>query len=212
LNGSKLTSDTNIIGKVADTNLDEWKLEIGELGTENYRVINSGNSAINDLSNLTSLNPQTLANGFYELKLTGIDISGRTTVSAVIVEVNSATKSGYQNTTTDLSLTLGGIPVNITRRYDANTGKWTFNTDTNIQLNLNGGVGGGVSGVGTDLPLEVGTRLYLTTPTGERVGFTFTPLRQQITGAVYYTPKWVADPGVNYTLQSVDTKLKLAGS
>jgi hypothetical protein len=54
--------------------------------------------------------------------------------------------------------------------------------------------------------------LKLTTPTGERVGFTFTPVRQQITGAVYYTPKWIADASINYTLQSVDAKLTFAGS
>ncbi len=208
LNGAKLTSTTQITGRVVDTNLDEWKLEIGELGTESYRVIEGGYNALSGLSNLSILDPQTLANGFYNVRLTATDISGRSSVSNAIVEVNTASKSGYQNTTTDLSLTLGGVPVNLTRHYDASTGKWTFNYDPHIQVNV--GVGGGVSGVGTQ-PLAVGTRLYLTTPTGERVGFTFAPVKQTIAGGTYYTPSWVADAGVNYTLSSADTKLMLAG-
>jgi RHS repeat-associated protein len=66
-----------------------------------------------------------------------------------------------------------------------------------------------VSGVGK--PLAIGTRLYLTTPSGERVGFTFAPTKHEIPGAIYYTPSWVADTGVNYTLYSTDAKLTLAG-
>ena len=204
LNGAKLTTNTQIVGKIADTNLDEWKLEIAELGTDNYRVLTSGN---NPTVTSYDLPVTSYQNGFYELRLTGTDISGRTSSSTAIVEVNTPTKSGYQNTTTDLALTLAGIPVNITRHYAANTGKWTFNTDTHIQLNLPPTP----DTQHPTPPLEVGTRLYLTTPTGERVGFTFTPVRQQITGAVYYTPAWVADAGVNYTLQSVDAKLTSAG-
>lgn len=61
-------------------------------------------------------------------------------------------------------------------------------------------------------PYRVGTRLYLTTPTGERVGFTFAPTRKEITGLSYYSPQWVADSGVEYTLSSADAKLTLAGN
>ena len=132
MNGSKLTSNTQIVGKIADTNLDEWKLEIAELGTDNYRLLNSGNTPTVTSYDLPVTSYQ---NGFYELRLTGTDISGRTSVTTSQIEIDTVTKSGYQNTTTDLSLTLGGIPVNITRHYDANTGKWKFNTDSHIQLN-----------------------------------------------------------------------------
>ncbi len=175
LNGAQLTGSTQITGRVVDTNLDEWKLEIGELGTDSYRVINDGYSPLSSLSNISTLDPQTLANGFYNIRLTATDISGRSSVSNAIVEVNTATKSGYQNTTTDLSLTLGGVSVNITRHYDASTGKWTFNYEPNIQLNL--------SPFPLPLsPFNLNTRLYLTTPTGERVGFTFVPVIHQVGG------------------------------
>jgi len=69
----------------------------------------------------------------------------------------------------------------------------------------------GRENLGVYNPFRVGTRLYLTLPNGERVGFTFQPQRQEIPGLVYYTPAWVADTGVNYTLQSQDALLSLAG-
>jgi hypothetical protein len=53
--------------------------------------------------------------------------------------------------------------------------------------------------------------LSLTTSTGERVGFSFAPVIHQLGGGTYCTPNWVADAGVNYTLQSIDAKLMLAG-
>ena len=198
LNGAKLTSNTQIAGRIVDTNLDEWKLEIGELGSDNYRVINSGT---NPTVTSYDLPVTSYQNGFYNVRLTATDISGRSSVSNAIVEVNTATKSGYQNITTDLTLTLGGVPIAITRHYDASTGKWIFNTDSHIQLSL----------ANPAAPLQANTRLYLTTPTGERVGFTFAPVIHQVGGGTYYTPNWVADAGVSYTLASVDAKLMLAG-
>jgi large repetitive protein len=53
--------------------------------------------------------------------------------------------------------------------------------------------------------------LYLTTPDGERVGFTFQPVAEEITGLTYYHPAWVADEGVEYTLGSTDILLSKAG-
>lgn len=60
--------------------------------------------------------------------------------------------------------------------------------------------------------MRVGTRLYLTRPEGERVGFTFKPQVHSIPGLTYYTPYWEADAGVDYQLQSKDALLTLAGN
>ncbi|MDH5669840.1 MAG: Ig-like domain-containing protein, partial [Nitrospira sp.] len=72
---------------------------------------------------------------------------------------------------------------------------------------------------------RTGTRLYLTLPTGERVGYTFTPERHTSNGMTYYTPAFVADalegtgsdpgsvpvPGSGWTLSAAGTKLTKAG-
>jgi Putative Ig domain len=136
LNGARLTATTEILAKVVDSNLDEWQLEIGESGTTNYRVMSSGYATTNNLAALATLDPQTLVNGFYRLKLTARDISGRTSVSQAIVEVNTATKSSFTRQETDLTLTLGGMPIALTRQYNASTGQWTFGYDPHLQVNV----------------------------------------------------------------------------
>jgi hypothetical protein len=81
--------------------------------------------------------------------------------------------------------------------------------DTNIQSDV---PLTGRESLGDYAPFEAGTRVYVTLPTGDRVGFTFEPVKQSIPGLVYYTPAFVADPGVNWTLQSAATQLSRIGS
>ena len=59
---------------------------------------------------------------------------------------------------------------------------------------------------------RVGTRLYLTLPTGERVGYTFAPVQQTVNGVNFYTPAFVPDASaISHTLQALETKLTKAG-
>ena len=60
-------------------------------------------------------------------------------------------------------------------------------------------------------PFRIGTRVYLTLPTGQRVGFTFAPARHDVPGLTYYTPAWTADPGGDYTLASAAAELTRGG-
>ena len=57
-------------------------------------------------------------------------------------------------------------------------------------------------------PLRLGSRLYIDTPTGERVGFTFAPQQTSGKGYSYWTPAWVADQANGWQLKSFDTKLQ----
>ncbi|MFM6897469.1 MAG: putative Ig domain-containing protein, partial [Microcystis panniformis] len=217
LEGEKITNITSIVGTVADLNLDEWSLELASLGSNDYVKLAGGNQAI-ATAPLTQLDPTTLSNGFYQLKLNATDISGRTSLTTAIIEINTSQKSSqYQRSETDLTVTLDGVNLDLIRAYDSlnSSQSATFgqgwrltNTDTQIQTNV---PSSGRENLGVYNPFRVGTRLYLTLPNGERVGFTFQPQRQEIPGLVYYTPAWVADTGVNYTLQSQNALLSLAG-
>ena len=217
LEGEKIANVTSIVGTVADLNLDEWSLELASLGSNDYVKLAGGNQAL-ATAPLTQLDPTTLSNGFYQLKLKATDISGRTSFTTAIIEINTSQKSSqYQRSETDLTVTLEGVNLDLIRVYDSlnSSHSATFghgwrlgNTDTQIQTNV---PLSGRENLGVYNPFRVGTRLYLTLPNGERVGFTFQPQRQEIPGLVYYTPAWVADTGVNYTLQSQDALLSLAG-
>ena len=58
-------------------NLDSWTLEIATPSDPNFTVLATGNAPVSD-GPLAQLDPDDLANGFYQLLLTATDFSGRT--------------------------------------------------------------------------------------------------------------------------------------
>ncbi|MDE3119983.1 MAG: hypothetical protein KGL03_13330, partial [Nitrospirota bacterium] len=212
LNRSQITGLTDLIASVGDANLDNWRLELAPLGSHEFTKL-AGGDAVGDGA-LASLDPAALSNGFYWVRLTATDISGRTSQTEILVEVNSVAKSAqYLRSETDLTVDLGGIPVSIARQYDS------LNSTFNIEHSTFGSgwrLANREFGIQTDAGsggLEVGSRLYLTLPDGNRVGFTFAPERYEIPGLVFYTPAFVADPQAGgYTLSALDANLTLVGS
>ena len=58
-------------------NLNRWVLEIADLGEDDYITLASGDdTGVGKV--LTQFDPQTLSNGFYQLRLSATDIGGRT--------------------------------------------------------------------------------------------------------------------------------------
>ena len=217
LNGKAFSSETDIRATVNDSNLDEWvlKAEGRRQRAEGGEILATGYGNINN-NVITSLDPALYSNGFYTLELTATDIKGRTSTTEIIVEVEGNDKQAqYQRVDNDLSVDFGGTSIDLTRRYDSlqrnQSGSfgngwqsaWNFDLETDVAVRG--------SGKEAAQPYEAGTRLYLTTPDGSRVGFTFEPVAEKITGLTYYRPAWVADAGVNYTLESTDVLLSKAG-
>ncbi len=213
-----IRSVTDVVGTIDDTNLDQWRLELAPLGSSVYRTLGTGDSPLANAV-LATLDPGTLANGFYRLRITASDISGRTATSEIAVEINSSVKSGqYTRVETDLGVTLDGVHFDLVRSYDslasaavASVGHgWRMTLlDFNIETNA---ATTGRESAGVFEPLVKGSRLYLTLPGGSRVGFTFAPQRHEQPGLVYYTPAWIADAGVDATLTSAAAQLSLAGN
>src|SRR5262249_22037373 len=163
----------------ASANLDSWLLEQAPLGYGSFTPLASGNNPVADYSSLARLDPSLLANGLYRLRLTAVDISGRSSPTEVIVAgLTDKKTTQVQQTVTDLSVTLGGVPLNLSRAYDSlnrdRTGTFGFgwrlaNRDTYVQTNV---PLTGRENLGAYNPFRVGTRVYVTLPDGRRVGFT----------------------------------------
>ncbi len=213
-----LTTPTELIGTVYDTNLDNWILELEPLSQGTPDVIaSSTETLINGI--LSIFDPSQRANGFYLLRLTATDISGRISEVEIIVEVNAPFKTmQYLRAETDLTIEIDGETISLIRVYDSLTHNqsdsfgfgWRlanrdFNIETDVALT-------GKEDLGLWNPYHLGARLYLTLPEGYRVGFTFVPQRHEVAGLTYYTPAWVADSGVDYTLESAQTLLVLVGN
>lgn len=216
LQNARLTQLTSIVGAVNDTNLDYWTLELAPNGSSTFTTLASGTTSVAS-STLAQLDPTTLANGPYLLVLTAANISGKVTTVTDMIEIDSTSKSTqYLTTAVDLTTQLGGTTVSLTRQYDslmaAQSGTFGYgwrlaNTDVDIQTNV---MLTGAEAQGIYNPFAVGTRLYLTLPSGTRAGFTFAPVAHQQSGVTYYTPAWTADPGINYTLSSAYDVMQLA--
>jgi len=217
LEGDALTGSTAVIGTILDTNLDQWTLSLTRFGSRDFRLLASGSESGSDQM-LTTLDPTLLANGFYTLRLSAVDISGRQSVDEVTIDVNTVDKpEQYLRQESDLVLDLDGVLVDLIREYDSlerdRDGTlgfgWRF-THRNLRLETNVNATGREN-FGSYNPFEVGTRLYLTLPEGRRTGFTLTPESTETPGLTYVIPKWQADPGVDFLLESVSAKLIVAG-
>ena len=81
-------------------------LELALLGSDNYTTLAGAFTPVQNQA-LASLDPASLPNGSYTLRLTATDIGGRTTQTSRVLEINTAAKtSAYTNYVTDLSVTL----------------------------------------------------------------------------------------------------------
>jgi hypothetical protein len=211
--GSRITATQAIAGQIADSNLESWQLEITRADSESYALLAKGSTIIDDL--LFQLDPARFDTDFYSLRLTATDVAGRVAQSEAFVELAATIKQGqYLRSETDFSFTLGGHTLDFTRRYDSldagNAGSfgqgWELvlrdvRVETDVPLT-------GSEDSGVYNPMRQGTRLYLTTPDGERVGFTFAPIHTHGSGYDFWTPNWVADADNAWQLRSFDSKLQ----
>ncbi|KPJ75957.1 MAG: hypothetical protein AMJ54_13385, partial [Deltaproteobacteria bacterium SG8_13] len=218
LSGSILTDAVVIRGQVQDTNLDDWTLELASGFSQDFVILAAGETPVDGV--LGSLDPQRLADGFYTLRLTAKDISGRVSTTEAVVEVSTADKLGnYQRQEIDLTATLGRVTFAVTRQYDSlaqgspcgsfGSGWSLLGRDADVITNARPT---GSEHLGIYRAFAEGTRLYLTLPTGERAGFSFGPSVEQIDGLTFYRPAWSADDSIGWSLASVDALLTKAGA
>ena len=211
--GAQIITGADIVARVVDSNLDQWRLEIARAGSDQYTLLAEGRNTFD--GSIFQLDPARYDTGFYQLRLTAIDVAGRVGEALVDLELAASQKQGqYLRSETDFSFTLGGHTLDFTRRYDsldaATQGSFGFGWNLNLRdvrvesdVPLTGSEASGVYN-----PLRMGSRLYIDTPTGERLGFTFTPQQTSGKGYAYWAPAWVADQANGWLLKSVDTKLQ----
>jgi YD repeat-containing protein len=217
--GNSLLQNGTVSGTVSDSNLDTWTLAIQPLGGSTFQTVATGDQPVSD-GTLAVLDVAAMPNGFYVLKLTAQNISGQMAQTEAVVEVRTAQKRDYTRTETDLSVTLDGVPVTISREYDSTwlnqQGKFGYGwrlTDREINLRTDTPLTGYES-EGIYNPYHTGTKLYLTTPDGQDIGFTFNPVATVTPGVTYYAPAWDVMPGspTGWTLTTPGLKLMKAGN
>ncbi|MEL6109582.1 MAG: putative Ig domain-containing protein, partial [Planctomycetota bacterium] len=216
LSGIKtLTDPVDVIANVVDINLDDWTLAVATRGSLDYTTIATGETTGEDLV-LSTLDPRSLANGFYTMRLTARDIAGRQSQTTIDFEVNSAAKvAAYARTDIDATLDVGGKQLVIARQYDSLQQNvrgllgdgWRFSFgETRLQFGIEPQDRGSsldpveLEAIGVYSAVSLGDRVYLDLPDGTRGGFTFDPVPVQPflqnETLVFYQPRWIADDGV----------------
>src|SRR5262249_33929744 len=79
LGNARLISATDVRATVEDVNLDSWVLELAPFGAGAFTSLAAGNDSV--AGTLAHLDPGALVNGFYRLRLTAADISGRASMA-----------------------------------------------------------------------------------------------------------------------------------
>ena len=220
-NNSNITAPTDIVGTVQDDRgVANYKLEyapvvdvnLGTLQSDNYVELESRDGGVID-DVLGTFDPTLIRNDEYFIRLTAWDYNGNSASTGILLSVSGNLKLGnFRLEFVDLSIPLVGIPIQVTRIYDT--------LDANIQGSF--GYGWSLGAYDADIretvvqngpclfgncpPIKKGSRVYLTTPDGRRVGFTFEPEPAicGLFGCTYY-PRFKADPGVYETLETPES-------
>ena len=221
INSSSSSSSHHLVNSPVSPLSENQQLPIAFMNQDMFvdgKIIARGNGTF-DSNQIAEISADDYSNGFYQLTLTAVDITGRQSVRQKTVEINSQSKNNYSSTDVDLTVDFADTSINLIRRYDTlnrtQTGvfghgwqlanaHFDIQTSPNSQFSI-------LNSQLNNTPFTDDTRLYLTLTNGERVGFTFSPTSTEITGLTYYQPRWIADDGVDYTLTSLDAKLSKAG-
>ncbi len=211
-----VTGTRDMMFDIFDDGLAEYKVELVPRGGGEPILLREGTTSI---VRLVTIDPAQYENGFYTARVTASDFGGLSSVATFDLEINSADKSGaVAEIATDMTVTLAGIAMDVTRVYsslatlgdDSAFGRaWSWPLiDPQIAI-------GGTTTTDTFAGLAEGTRLYLTLPDGQRVGYTFSPtqLTAADSGVQTFQPAWTADSGVTWALESFsDAPLRKSGT
>ena len=177
-----LTYLTDIIATINDTDLSAWWVDYARADLVNLNNVADSDPDYVRLAEGTgpvfagvvgTLDPSLLANDSYVIRVSGMDLNGQISSEAILVAVSGQAKLGnFRFALTDLQIPLAGIPITITRIYDTlhagEEGDFGYGWSLGIQ---DAKIRETVPANGEFIPGK--TRVYLTTPDGRRVGFTY---------------------------------------
>ncbi len=116
---SSVSAPADIVGTASDASLAEYVLLLSPAGKDQWSRLGGGTTSVTN-GKLGELNPQTLANGLYDIGLIVRDTSGHETSARITVAIEGEQKTApLQLTFTDLSLDVEGLPLTVRRSYDS---------------------------------------------------------------------------------------------
>ncbi len=208
-NNATVTAPTPVIATITNVfDLASYRVDFAPVDLVDLNNIGAPNSAFITLTNvslpsgtrainaatLATFDPTALKNDSYVIRVYAQDVNGSGWYEPVIVGVSGNLKFGeFRLEFTDLEVPLAGIPITLSRVYDTRDAQrigdfgygWTLGVQgAQIRETLHDGT------------FYNGTRVYLNTPDGRRVGFTAYPTRVIAFGFVFADVEFKPDAGV----------------
>jgi RHS repeat-associated protein len=203
---------TDIVGSIVDDHLESYSVAWSPLFADQWTTFFSqsfpeANGSVTGAT-LATFDPTLLTNDAWEVRITATDLSGNISTYQFELNVEGNAKIGnFHLDFVDLTMPLAGIPITITRSYD------TMMADRNGDFGFGWTMGlaeGRIretrpikpnESLFDNVPFRTGTRVYIDSPSGRRVAFTFDPAAEEsLLGTMFY-PRFTADPGVHERLE-----------
>ncbi|MBE7454905.1 MAG: PASTA domain-containing protein, partial [Kofleriaceae bacterium] len=117
--GADVTGPIAVTGTATDATFHRYELAIAPAGEPAWTVIAQGTTPVSG-GTLGTLDPTTLVNDQYTLRLTVHDRGGNVSEATATVQVRGERKVGlFTLGFTDLDVALTGVPITVTRTYDS---------------------------------------------------------------------------------------------
>ena len=227
---STISNVTPIIGTVTDENLwyyrviyaraDQVSITNVDVNDPDWIVLNESTQEVVE-GELAVFDPAIASNDPYVVAVTAYDVNGNGFFQPTVLYVEGNVQlNNFRLDFTDLSIPLAGIPIEVTRVYDTvnagDEGDFGFGWRLGVQdariLEVAGVAEGGVFNPGNNTFAPDQTKVYLTNPSGQRVGFTY---KEELLGASFFGAVWrpyfEPDPGVYDTLEIDETQVARGG-
>ena len=144
INVAEISTTTDIIGTASDDNLVEYQVYLSPADEGKWVSVAKGNQSVIN-GKLSTLKPQTMPNGLYDLLLIVKDEGGNQSSAKIGVVISGEQKVGqFSLSFTDLDIDMGNLPLRLIRTYDTRSQNesldfgygWSVNyQDVKIQTN-----------------------------------------------------------------------------
>ena len=223
---STVTNLMPIIGTVDDPEDNLWyyrayyaradrvSLTALDLSDTDWKVFHESTQEV-IAGELAVFDPSLLDNDAYAIVVAAFDSNGRGFIQPTLVYMEGNVQIGnFTLSFADLSLPLAGVPIEVVRAYDTQNAEdngdfgfgWRLGAQ-NARIQEIAAIGsGGALNPGNDSFISGRTKVYLDTPDGRRVGFTYR--EEVVSGSLFgiiFRPVFEADRGVDATL-TIDRK------
>ncbi|NUN15242.1 MAG: hypothetical protein HUU55_16565 [Myxococcales bacterium] len=222
--GSLMMGPTPLVVTISDNTPESltWEVRFGVGNGASAPLIMSGVGPVEN-QQVALLDPTMLPAGMptvHILVSDGVQTGGIEFTMALSADYKVG---NFRTSFVDFVIPIAGIPLSVARTYDSILAQhepagdlgpgWRFSFGAEVNDSKNEALG--IISGGLDLltaqPFDYQTRVVVTKPDGERVGFTFAPTYLGYPTMFLFKPAFTADPGVTDTLEPVGGPVNVWG-